>query len=104
MRIESSGNDCSSTASDRAPAQHAQSIFFCRGELAGAGRCSSVAASTGSACHAADHVVSGLLAAMGLTAQAAAGAVRLSLGRFTTEAEIESAAATLIGAWKSLTA
>jgi len=63
-----------------------------------------VAASTGSACHAGDHAVSGVLAAMGLTREAAAGAVRLSLGRFTTESEIDAAAAALIGAWKSLTA
>lgn len=61
-----------------------------------------VAASTGSACHAGDHAVSGVLAAMGLTPQGAAGAVRLSLGRFTTEAEIARAAEALIGAWKSL--
>ncbi len=63
-----------------------------------------VAASTGSACHAGEHAVSGVLAAMGVTREAAAGAVRLSLGRFTTEAEIDSAAAALIGAWQSLTA
>jgi cysteine desulfurase len=63
-----------------------------------------VAASTGSACHAGDHAVSGVLAAMGLTPEVAAGAVRLSLGRFTTEAEIDRAAEALIGAWKALTA
>ncbi|MFZ3040451.1 MAG: cysteine desulfurase family protein, partial [Thiobacillus sp.] len=61
-----------------------------------------VAASTGSACHAGDSAVSGVLAAMGLTLEAAAGTVRLSIGRFTTEAEIDTAAAALIGAWKSL--
>lgn len=61
-----------------------------------------VAASTGSACHAGEHAVSGVLAAMGLTREAAAGAVRLSLGRFTTDAEIDRAAAALISAWKSL--
>lgn len=63
-----------------------------------------VAASTGSACHAGDHAVSGVLAAMGLTREAAVGAVRLSLGRFTTEAEIDRAADALSSAWKSLTA
>jgi cysteine desulfurase len=63
-----------------------------------------VAASTGSACHAGEHAVSGVLAAMRLTREAALGAVRLSLGRFTTEAEIDTAAAALIGAWQSLTA
>ena len=63
-----------------------------------------VAASTGSACHAGDHAVSGVLAAMGLTPEAAAGAVRLSLGRFTTEAETDRAAKALVAAWKLLTA
>jgi cysteine desulfurase len=63
-----------------------------------------VAASTGSACHAGNHAVSGALAAMGLAPEAAAGAVRLSLGRFTTAAEIDTAADALIGAWISLTA
>jgi cysteine desulfurase len=63
-----------------------------------------VAASTGSACHADEHAASGVLAAMGLAPEAAAGAVRLSLGRFTTESEIDTAAAALIGAWQSLTA
>lgn len=63
---------------------------------------SNVAASTGSACHAGDHAASGVLAAMGLTPEAAAGAVRLSLGRFTTETEIDRAAEALISVWKSL--
>lgn len=62
-----------------------------------------VAASTGSACHAGNHVVSGVLAAMGLTPEVAAGAVRLSVGRFTTEAEIDAAADALIEAWASQT-
>jgi cysteine desulfurase len=60
-------------------------------------------ASTGSACHAGSHAVSGVLGAMGLSAERAAGAVRLSLGRFTTAAEIEQAAAALIAAWRALT-
>jgi cysteine desulfurase len=63
-----------------------------------------LAASTGSACHAGNHAVSGVLAAMGCTPERAAGAVRLSLGRFTTEAEIGIAAEALIVSWKSLTA
>ena len=63
-----------------------------------------VAASTGSACHAGNHAVSGVLAAMGLTPEAAMGAVRLSLGRFTTETEIDAAALALIDAWTSQTA
>lgn len=60
-------------------------------------------ASTGSACHAGDRAVSGVLAAMGLTPERAAGAVRLSLGRFTTGVEVELAAEALIAAWQSLT-
>lgn len=63
-----------------------------------------VAASTGSACHAGEHAVSGVLAAMGLSQEAAAGAVRLSLGRFTSEAEIDRAAEALSRAWRSLAA
>ncbi len=63
-----------------------------------------LAASTGSACHAGNHAVSGVLAAMGCTAERAAGAVRLSLGRFSTEAEIETATEALITAWKLLKA
>ena len=60
-----------------------------------------VAASTGSACHAGQHAVSGVLAAMGCDATRAAGAVRLSVGRFTTEAEIAAAAEALIAAWRA---
>lgn len=61
-----------------------------------------IAASTGSACHAGQHAVSGVLGAMGLSAERAAGAVRLSLGRFTTLDEIETAACVLSAAWGQL--
>lgn len=61
-----------------------------------------LAASTGSACHAGSHAVSGVLGAMGCTAVRAAGAVRLSVGRYTSAADIERAATALIGAWKKL--
>ncbi len=63
-----------------------------------------IAAATGSACHAGQHAVSGVLAAMGCDRARALGAVRLSLGRFTTQAEVEAAAAALIAAWQSLQA
>ncbi|MDO9224870.1 MAG: cysteine desulfurase family protein [Pseudomonadota bacterium] len=63
-----------------------------------------LAASTGSACHAGQHAVSGVLGAMGFDADRAAGAVRLSLGRFTTAREIEQAAAALIAAWRQIAA
>ena len=69
--------------------------------LAAAG---SLAASTGSACHAGQHAASGVLGAMGRDGVLAAGAVRLSLGRFTTAAETGAAAEALIAAWKSLAA
>ncbi|MBI5330446.1 MAG: cysteine desulfurase [Betaproteobacteria bacterium] len=63
-----------------------------------------LAASTGSACHAGQHAASGVLGAMGLSAERAAGAVRLSLGRTSTAAEIETAATALIAAWRQLAA
>ncbi|MBI5785413.1 MAG: aminotransferase class V-fold PLP-dependent enzyme, partial [Rhodocyclales bacterium] len=62
-----------------------------------------VAASVGSACHAHGDAVSGVLAAMGCDATRARGAVRLSVGRYTTEVEVEAAAGALINAWQSLT-
>jgi len=49
-----------------------------------------VAASTGSACHSDRIELSPTLAAMGVTAETGAGAVRFSLGRPTTEAEIDA--------------
>jgi cysteine desulfurase len=62
------------------------------------GRCPGVAASTGSACHADDATVSGVLGAMGVSARVAMGALRLTLGRSTTEADVDRAAAALIAA------
>jgi cysteine desulfurase len=57
-----------------------------------------VAASTGSACHAGLVTVSPVLKAMGVPERLARGAVRLSVGRFTTEDEIDRAAEQLIKA------
>jgi cysteine desulfurase len=57
-----------------------------------------VAASTGSACHSGLDAPSPVLTAMGLSRRRAEGAVRLSLGRFTTETDIERAAAYLLEA------
>ncbi|OFA16325.1 cysteine desulfurase NifS [Acidithiobacillus ferrivorans] len=62
-----------------------------------------IAASTGSACHAGGQTVSDVLAAMSVSREQALGALRLSLGRFTTEAEIDGAANALINAWRGLT-
>jgi len=55
-----------------------------------------IAASTGSACHAGHVTLSPVLKAMGVSPQLGRGAVRLSVGRFTTEVEIDRAAAALI--------
>jgi cysteine desulfurase len=58
-----------------------------------------VAASLGSACHAESDAVSGVLAALGIDTARAMGAVRLSVGWMTSEAEIERAAAALVAAF-----
>ncbi len=58
-----------------------------------------MAASTGSACHADHKEASPVLSAMGIAPDAAMGAVRLSLGRFTTEAEVDYAAELFIKAF-----
>jgi cysteine desulfurase len=60
-----------------------------------------VAASVGSACHEESDAVSGVLGAMGIEAERARGAVRLSIGTPTTEVEIERAAKALIAAWQA---
>jgi cysteine desulfurase len=51
-----------------------------------------VAASTGSACHSGQARLSPVLAAMGVPPAVGRGAVRLSVGRFTTEDEVDRAA------------
>jgi len=51
-----------------------------------------IAASTGSACHEGNVTLSPVLKAMGVPAELGRGAVRLSVGRFTTEDEIDRAA------------
>jgi cysteine desulfurase len=55
-----------------------------------------VAASTGSACHSGSVELSPVLAAMGISPEVGMGALRLSLGRPTTEAEIREVAERLI--------
>lgn len=61
-----------------------------------------VAASVGSACHSESEDVSGVLAAMGIGSRRAMGAVRLSVGLFTTESEIRHAAHALVSAWRQI--
>jgi cysteine desulfurase len=59
-----------------------------------------VAASTGSACHEGKVSQSPVLCAMGVPPEVGQGAVRLTVGRFTTEAEIDQAAELLTRAAK----
>jgi cysteine desulfurase len=61
-----------------------------------------IAASTGSACHDGHEMASAVLLAMRIPAADALGSVRLSLGRSTTEDQIEQAAQSLSRAWHSL--
>ena len=60
-----------------------------------------VAASTGSACHSGHTEPSAVLLAMRLPRARALGAVRLSLGRWTTAADIDHAAAALVAAGRA---
>ncbi len=62
-----------------------------------------IAASTGSACHDGHESPSAVLLAMGVPPELARGAVRLTLGRSTSEADVEAAAAALIRAYRELT-
>ncbi|MEU8206428.1 cysteine desulfurase family protein [Streptosporangium sp. NPDC049046] len=57
-----------------------------------------LAAATGSACHTGDPEPSTVLTAMGLDRERALSAIRLSLGRWTTEADVDRAAALLVAA------
>lgn len=59
-----------------------------------------IAASTGSACHTGAPEPSSVLLAMGLPPERALGAVRLSLGRWTTEDDIRRAAQALTAAFR----
>lgn len=61
-----------------------------------------VAASTGSACHSGVHEPSEALVAMGIPTQNALGALRLSLGRDTSESDIDRAAAVILNARAAL--
>jgi cysteine desulfurase len=65
--------------------------------------CPRVLASNGSACHADQETPSAILLAMGLSPADAMGAVRLSVGRYTREQDIDDAAAALASAWRLMT-
>jgi cysteine desulfurase len=62
--------------------------------------CPRVQASTGSACHSDRETPSAVLTALGLSHERALGAVRLSLGRATTEADVDAAVSSLAAAWR----
>ncbi|MBI4184679.1 MAG: aminotransferase class V-fold PLP-dependent enzyme [Proteobacteria bacterium] len=61
-----------------------------------------VALSTGSACSSAEVEPSYVLRALGLSPEGAAASVRIGLGRFTTEAEVEAAAGAIAEAVERL--
>ena len=65
-------------------------------------RCPGLAASTGAACHDGATELSDTLAAMGVAPELGLGSVRLSLGRYTTETEVDAAARLLIAACREL--
>lgn len=59
-------------------------------------------ASTGAACHSGATSMSTTLAALDLAPEVAAGTIRLSVGWYTSEDDIDRAANLLIGAWESM--
>jgi len=65
-------------------------------------RADGVAASTGSACHAGSEKPSGILLSMGIAPEQALGAVRLSLGRQTSQQDVDRAAECLAVAWQQI--
>lgn len=65
-------------------------------------RCEGLCASTGAACHSGASSLSATLKAMGLDEETARGTVRLSVGRTTSDEDIDRAADLLVDAWQSL--
>jgi len=61
-----------------------------------------ICASTGSACHSGTTNLSASLRAIGLTAEQAQGTVRLSVGWYTSEEDIDRAASKILGVWENL--
>jgi len=58
-----------------------------------------IAASTGSACHVGHESASAAILALGVSAEEAIGSVRLTLGRGTTEVDVDEAANALVESW-----
>jgi len=65
-------------------------------------RCPELCASTGAACHANQVAMSDVLHAISLPADQARGTVRLSLGWYTSEEDIQRATELLTSAWHAL--
>ena len=65
--------------------------------------CEGLAVSSGSACNAADREPSYVLRALGRDDQLAGASLRFSLGRFSTEAEVEAAAKLVVEQYRRLT-
>ncbi len=65
-------------------------------------RCPELAASTGPACHDGVVRLSHVLQAMGVEPEVGKGAVRLTLGRSTTEDEVDRALAALVAGYRAL--
>ena len=86
--------------SDRAAAEHVNVLFPGLSGREVLAACPGVFASTGSACHADREDPSAVLTALGIAPAAALGAIRLSLGRATTAADVASAAEQLAEAWR----
>jgi cysteine desulfurase len=61
-----------------------------------------VCASTGSACHSKQASLSATLSAMGISPDVARGTIRLSVGWYTSEDDVDRAADLLIAAWEAL--
>jgi cysteine desulfurase len=66
------------------------------------GKMKDVAASAGAACHADQADISGVLAAMHVPREYAVGTIRFSVGRMTTQEEIEKAIPVIVNAYRRL--
>ncbi|MFW0759114.1 aminotransferase class V-fold PLP-dependent enzyme [Pseudomonas sp. H11T01] len=78
------------SATQRIP--HTLSLTFNEGEFNSAALSASIAFSATSACNSASNAPSHVLLALGHDARAASRTIRLSLGRFTTEQDVDQAA------------
>lgn len=65
-------------------------------------RCPEICASTGAACHSGSSRLSATLACIGLAPEKARGTLRLSVGFYTEEDDVDRAASLLLAAWEGL--